>query len=214
MDSATSCATAPKACRPHLIAIAGPSCAGKTTLAQGLVQALPSAVHFPLDAYYADLSNLLPEQRVQHNFDCPNALDYDLLHADLQALANGQPIRAPVYDFRTHTRQPITRPITPPKYLLIEGLFALYFPTLRALCSYRIYVDIDSMTSLERRIRRDSIERDRPEASVRQQFTRQVDPMSQRYIVPTRSHADCIVSGARDPLTLCAQIQRACRHLK
>ena len=214
MDSATSCATAPKACRPNLIAIAGASCAGKTTLAQGLVQTLPSAVHFPLDAYYADLSNLLPEQRVHYNFDCPDALDYDLLHADLQALANGQPIRAPVYDFRTHTRQPVTRTITPPKYLLIEGLFALSFPTLRALCSYRIYVDIDSITSLERRIRRDSIERDRPEASVRQQFTRQVGPMAQRYIVPTRSHADCIVSGAQDPSKLCAQIQRACSHLK
>lgn len=214
MDSATSCATASKACRPHLIAIAGPSCAGKTTLAQGLVKALPSAVHFPLDAYYADLSNLLPEQRVQHNFDRPDALDYDLLHADLQALANGQPIRAPVYDFRTHTRQPVTRTITPPKYLLIEGLFALSFPTLRALCSYRIYVDIDSITSLERRIRRDSIERDRPENSVRQQFKLQVEPMTQRYIVPTQSHADCIVSGAHTPAALCAQIQQATSHLK
>ena len=214
MDSAVFCVNASETSRPYLIAIAGPSCAGKTTLAQGLVQALPEAVHFPLDAYYADLSDIPLEQRAQHNFDHPDALDYGLLLADLQMLANGQSIHAPVYDFHPHTRQSVTRPIAPPRYLLVEGLFALYFPALRSLCDYRIYVDVRSKTSLERRIRRDSTERGRLEAHVRQQFTYQVEPMAQHYIIPTRPHADRVVSGTDSSLMLCAQIQQACINLK
>ena len=213
MDSAVFCVNASETSRPYLIAIAGPSCAGKTTLAQGLVQELPEAVHFPLDAYYADLSDN-KGQRAQHNFDHPDALDYGLLLADLQMLANGQSIHAPVYDFHTHTRQSITRPIAPPRYLLVEGLFALYFPVLRSLYDYRIYVDVCSKTSLERRIRRDSTERGRLEAHVRQQFTYQVEPMAQHYIIPTRPYADRVVSGTDSSLMLCAQIQQACINLK
>ena len=214
MDSVVFCANASETSRPYLIAIAGPSCAGKTTLAQGLVQALPEAIHFPLDAYYADLSNVSMEQRAQHNFDHPDALDYCLLLADLQMLANGQSIHAPVYDFHTHTRQSVTRPIAPPRYLLVEGLFALYFPVLRSLYDYRIYVDVRSKTSLERRIRRDSTERGRLEEHVRQQFTYQVEPMSQHYIIPTRLHADRVVIGTDSSSMLSAQIQQACINLK
>ncbi len=214
MNSADSCANASETPRPHLIAIAGPSCAGKTTLAKRLIQTLPEAVHLPLDAYYKDLSNVALEQRDRHNFDHPSALDYNLLHTDLQTLANGQSICAPVYDFHTHTRKSITYPIAPPKYLLIEGLFALYFPALRALYAYRIYVDVCSNTSLERRIQRDSIERGRLEDHIRQQFTSQVDPMARRYIIPTRRHADRVVRGTDSPSILCAQIQKACINLK
>ena len=214
MNSAVFCANELKTTRPHLIAIAGPSCAGKTTLAKRLVQTLPEAVHFPLDAYYTDLSDIPLEQRTRHNFDHPSALDYSLLHTDLQMLANGQSICAPVYDFYTHTRKSITHPIASPIYLLIEGVFALYFPALRALYDYCIYVDVCSNTSLERRIRRDSIERGRLEDHVRQQFTCQIDPMAQRYILPTRPHADRVVRGTDSPSMLCAQIQKACINLK
>ena len=57
-----------------LIAIAGPSGAGKTTLARAMVAALPSAVLFSFDAYYADRSHLPTSERTRCNFDDHAAL--------------------------------------------------------------------------------------------------------------------------------------------
>ena len=159
----------------------GPSCAGKTTLARGLVQALPEAVHFPLDAYYADLSDIPLMLRAQHNFDHPDALDYNLLLADLQMLANGQSIHAPVYDFHTHTRQSVTRPIAPPRYLLVEACSLSIFPY------YALFTTIAYTSTFVRRPRIVGYDEIQPSAAARSMFVNslltKLNPY-QHYIIP------------------------------
>lgn len=199
---------------PHLIAIAGPSCAGKTSLAQGLVAALPNAVHFPLDAYYLDRSHLPPSQRADCNFDAPTALDYELLYAHVRALSQGDPVDVPTYNFHSHCRGSVTHRINPPTYLLVEGLFALYFPPLLPLYSYRIYVDVDADICLQRRIIRDVEQRGRTPEDIREQFTQHVAPMAERYLHPTRRRADCIVQGTDDLSDLVSRIANVCKTIK
>jgi uridine kinase len=178
-----------------LIAIAGPSGAGKTTLARALVAALPSAVLFSFDAYYADRSHLPTSERTRCNFDDPAALDTQLLTAHLRALAVGRAIDGPIYDFSTHCRRAETRRIEPASHIVAEGLFALYFDALRPLYSQRIYVDADAELCLQRRLQRDAGERGRSTDDIRRQYREQVLPMAQRYIYPTRRYAHVVLSG-------------------
>ncbi len=179
---------------PELIAIAGCSCAGKSTIARELARTIDAAV-IPLDGYYRDLSHLPPAAREQVNFDTPEAIEEALLVADLRRLLAGETIARPVYDFTTHTRKPGRIPVEPAPYILLEGLFAWYWEQVRRLCSLRVYVEVTHETALRRRLERDVRERGRSETSVRRQFEATVQPMAERYVLPLRRWADIIVDG-------------------
>ncbi len=179
-----------------VIAIAGTSCVGKTTLARHLARILPDAAVLPLDAYYRDLSHLPQPDRAALNFDAPDALDYPLLLEHLECLSRGVRVDRPVYSFATHTRKATPQRLEPVSHLVVEGLFALYWPALRTLYQLSVYVEAPHVLCLERRLRRDAAERGRTPGSVRLQYERHVQPMGERYVVPTRAHADVVVSGA------------------
>jgi uridine kinase len=182
------------ATNPYLIAIAGPSCAGKTRLALALCDTL-TATHFGLDAYYHDLSNLTFEQRCHFNFDEPAALESGLLIEQVGRLAQGEAIERPIYDFSTHNRTGQTERIVPAAYVIIEGLFALYWAEIRELCGTKVFVDARDGICLARRQYRDVRERGRSEESVAQQFQQTVRPMADLHVRPTRAFADVIVNG-------------------
>jgi len=178
----------------ELIAIAGRSCAGKSTIARELARRL-GAVVIPLDAYYRDLSHLPPEAREQANFDTPEAIEDALLAADLERLLGGETIERPTYDFTTHTRKKERVRVAPAPYVLVEGLFVWHWEPIRRLCSLRVYVEVEDEIALRRRLERDVRERGRSEASVRRQFEATVRPMAERYVLPLRRSADVVVDG-------------------
>ena len=182
------------------------SCSGKTTLARALGQILPGAALLPLDAYYRDLSELSPQARAASNFDAPAALDFPLLLAQLQALARGRAVEHPRYDFTTHTRRPDTQHLFPPAYLLVEGLFALYWPEIRALYQLAVFVEAPHQLCLQRRLQRDVAERGRIPQTVRHQYQSHVRPMAEKYILPTRRHATLSVDGAAPDIHTAAHI--------
>ena len=88
-------------CPPVVLGIAGASGSGKTTLAAELARAL-DGFHFPLDNYYRDLSHLSMAERAQQNFDDPALIESSLLAAHVAALARGEAIERPLYDFDLH----------------------------------------------------------------------------------------------------------------
>jgi uridine kinase len=100
-----------------------------------------------------------------------------------------------VYDFATHTRTARVEVIQPGRYILVEGLFVLYWPPVRTLLATKVFVDLDDRQCLERRIRRDVAERGRTAESVTAQFQQTVRPMAEQYIRPTHEFADLIVRG-------------------
>ncbi len=186
----------------HIIAIAGPSCAGKTELARRLSTSLNAPV-LPLDAYYRELDHLSYEERCKFNFDTPAALDYELFREHVMALRRGQAIQKPVYDFTIHTRAPQTERIVPGTFAIIEGLFVLYWEDLRPLLSTKIYVEAPDPLCFARRSARDVRERGRTAESVYQQYEKTVRPMADLYVRPTRQFADVTVSGEQ-PLAMSA----------
>src|SRR5215471_20894675 len=105
---------------PMLIGIAGGTGSGKTTVAKKLAAALPAgqAASIEHDWYYRDRSHLDPAARTLINFDEPDALDNDLLLADLTALKANRPVDCPQYDFASHTRRTAVRQVQPRSIIL------------------------------------------------------------------------------------------------
>ena len=180
---------------PQIIGIAGASGSGKTTLAAELAREL-DGVHFPLDNYYLDLSHLPSAQRAKENFDDPDLIESSLLAAHVAALARGEAIERPLYDFSHHIRIPdSTETVRADAFVLVEGLFALYYPELLPLYQMRVYLDTPDDVCFDRRMRRDTFERGRTPESVRRQYEETVRPSSIAFVRPSATHADLMIDG-------------------
>lgn len=183
--------------KPYLIGIAGPSCAGKSYLSRHISQQLDAAmVH--LDSYYSELSHLSVVQRAHTNFDAPDSLDADLFIEHVRALSKGIAIDKPVYDFTCHARTSEVEHVEPRQFIIVEGLFTLYWEDIRKLLGTKVYVDLGEDACLARRIERDIRERGRTRESVLEQYRTTVSPMAKRYVHPTREYADIVVTGNDD----------------
>lgn len=179
---------------PLLVAIAGGTGSGKTTLAQRLVSSLGAGVALiEHDWYYKDRSGLSNEARQQVNYDEPAALDNDLLTEHLGELRAGRAVDAPQYDFSTHTRHRAWRRVEPAPVIVVEGILLLSIDTLASLFDLCIFVETAADIRLLRRLRRDVLERGRTLADVEEQYLRTVRPMHLLHVEPSRARAHLIV---------------------
>lgn len=136
------------AAKPFVIGIAGGSASGKTTLAQALARALGQRVALlPMDHYYKDLSHLPFPQRLQVNYDHPEAFDLDLYLAHAEALLRGSPVEMPLYDFKAYARSPKTQRVRPAPVVILEGILVLYPEALRQLMDLKVFVDADATSA-------------------------------------------------------------------
>ena len=190
------------------IGIAGPSGSGKTLLARQLRPHLRACGLLCFDSFYRDLSFLAPDERESVNFDTPEAIDWDLLSRQLARLLAGERVTVPRYDFTSHTRRAVPAALGPCEALVVEGLFALWDKRLCALFDLGVFLDVPDATCLARRIARDASSRGRSEASVREQWRRQVAPMYRRHVLPTRHRADLVIPGVRPPSDCVRAIRR------
>lgn len=180
---------------PTILGIAGCSGSGKSTLADELARTL-GGQRFHLDDYYLDLADIAFDERVKKNFDDPAMIEVPLLASHVAALARGETIHRPVYDFGTYTRvHGRTYSVTAGPFLIIEGLFALHYSELLPYYQLRVYIDTPDELCFERRLKRDMDERGRTAEMVEYQYNLTVRPASEAYVRPSAAHADLIVDG-------------------
>lgn len=184
-----------------IIAVAGASASGKTLLAQTMYAELNEELRegcdvaiIDEDAYYRDQSHLQMAEREVTNYDHPDAFEHELLVDHLQALAAGQSVQVPSYDFTRHTRSTQTRQVDPARVIIVEGILLLSDPRLRELFDIKVFVDTPLDICLLRRIKRDLEERGRSLTSIINQYTNTVRPMYFEFIAPSRTHADLVVT--------------------
>jgi len=185
--------------RPHIIGIAGPSSSGKTALAMQVAARLPGTAVVSLDSYYRGMQEIPLEERKKVNFDHPDALDWELLYRHLWDISGGRPFEEPVYSFAAYERTSDVKLIAPGEFVIVEGLFVLYWPLLRDLLDTKVYVQTDPDVCFARRLARDVAERGRTPESVRRQYELTVRPGAECFVYPTRKWADLVVSG-EEPL--------------
>ena len=183
--------------RYKIIGIAGGSGSGKTTLAQILNKALGDSrsVILAQDHYYRDQSHRFDEDGGSVNFDHPDSLDLDLLAQNLRELRSSPNIEVPVYDFATHRRLGETSVLERREYIIVEGTLIYSNPAVRGALDHLVFVQTPEDIRYQRRLDRDVQERGRKPEGVRVQFEKQVKPMHDLFVEPSKAHADLIVSG-------------------
>lgn len=182
-----------------VIAIAGPSGSGKSLFAQTLCEEVRrDAPDLGLallreDAYYRDQKHLPLAERALVNYDHPDAIEQDLLLAQLQALRDGEAVETPLYDYGQHTRRADTQRVEPAPVIVVEGILLFTHTSLREFFDIRFFMDTPLDICLLRRIERDVAERGRTLASVLEQYQRTVRPMYEAHIAPSAAHADMLI---------------------
>lgn len=178
-----------------IIGVAGGSGSGKTYLARALHQKLGDVISAIIyqDNYYIDQSARFDHDGGSVNFDHPDSLDFDLLAKHLENLKHGHEIEIPVYDFVTHSRQSKTIKQKPQKVILVDGILLLSQPHVRKHFDISIFVDTSEQLRFERRLKRDVEERGRTPQGVKAQFEKQVKPMHDQFVQPSKSHADHVI---------------------
>ncbi len=181
--------------RPFMIGVAGGSSSGKTTIAERLAE-LTGEDHLSLielDSYYSDRGDEPIEERMQVNYDHPDAFDWPLLNDHLAALANGASVPVPVYDYAQHNRSGEVRMVEPARIVVVDGILVLWERTLRERFDLKIFVDTAADVRLIRRMRRDVAERGRTPEFVIDQYLETVRPAHERFIEPSKRYADVII---------------------
>ena len=186
--------------KPIIIGISGGTGAGKSWLADYLARHIPdTSARLQEDWYYRDRSELSEEEILRINFDHPSAIDAPKLLADVDALRGGRTIHAPQYDYATHSRAPATVTVESAPVILLEGLFVLHRPALRRRIGIRVFIDVPADLRLIRRIHRDTEIRRIPVEETLRLWENFVRPMHERFVGPSRRHAQHIWRPSQDP---------------
>ena len=183
-----------------IIAVAGGSASGKSSIVKQIDETFKdNLIVIGHDNYYKAHDDLSFEERTKLNYDYPGAFDNDLFYQDLLKLEQGLSIDMPTYDYTIHTRSKETINISPKKIILIEGILVLEDKKIRDITDTKVFIDADSDVRLQRRILRDTKERGRSLESVLEQYIKQVKPMHEKYVEPTKKYADIIIPrGAKN----------------
>lgn len=184
-----------------LITIAGGSASGKTTIAKDLANFLnQSGIKTLLcsqDNYTicpsTDITSLVPIS--EYDFDKPYSIDTRHLFSDISKILNGKKVYMPEYHFGQKDKEYKKHYSGNPEIIILEGTFVLSYTYLNQIKYKSIFVDVDEETRLERRLKRDYLERNINKESVIERFNKFVKPSHDTYIQPSIENADIVVSN-------------------
>jgi len=179
-----------------IVGVAGGSGSGKTTFASRLQERVGKENCSVLgqDSYYIDQSKKFDHDGGSVNFDHPHSLDFDLMGEHLQQLKSGHEIQVPIYDFATHSRSEKAISMKPSKIVFVDGILIFSQPQVVKHLDHMLYIDCPEDLRFSRRLNRDVKERGRTEEGVRNQFYKQVKPMHDEFVEPSKDKACDIVN--------------------
>ncbi|RGC68144.1 Uridine kinase [Micromonospora sp. MW-13] len=189
--------------RAWVVGVAGPTGSGKSLVADILARDQPGdAFVVGADWYCRDQSAVPWPERADANMDHPDAIEDTLLAEHLAALRAGRPVESPQYDYATFSRLPATRRVHPHRLIVVEGILVLASEVVRRELDLRIYVDAPLDLCLHRRLLRDESSRGLGVAHTLRQYPRTIRPMFERFVGPSKRHADVVVHNDGPPESL------------
>jgi uridine kinase len=184
--------------KPFLIGIAGGSGSGKTFFLKCFLS------HFTTDEvslvsqddyYFPIPPGMTAEENKLFNFDLPDTIDRRQFEADIDQLISGQSIIKKEYTFNNAAAVPKMLEIKPAPIIIVEGLFILYFKKISRLLDLKIFMDADDEIALQRRLKRDLIERGYPHEAVMYKWLNHVVPAYNKYLLPYKNECDQIITN-------------------
>jgi uridine kinase len=205
--------------KPFIVGIAGGSGSGKTFFLNRFLD------HFTADEvclvsqddYYIPVAhNMTAEENKLYNFDLPDTVDHKHFEDDVNKLLNKHTIYKTEYTFNNPSITPKTLEIKPAPILIVEGLFILHFRGIADLMDMKIFVDADEDIALQRRLKRDLIERGYSNDDVIYKWVNHVVPAYREFLLPYKYECDQVITNnghtAEDILTVTEKISRELRE--
>jgi uridine kinase len=185
----------PNRAKPFILGVSGGSGSGKTYFAKALQKHLKEEICSIIyqDNFYIDQSKKFDFDGGSVNFDHPNSLDFKLLGQHLLELKSGKPTEIPIYDFATHTRTSQTCLVQATPVIIVDGILIFHADEVRPHLDELIFFDTPEALRFQRRLERDVKERGRDPEGVKNQFEKQVKPMHDQFVEPSKKFADSVV---------------------
>ncbi len=204
--------------KPFIVGIAGGSGSGKTFfLNRFLDHFTPDEVCLvSQDDYYIPVAHTMTaEENKLYNFDLPDTIDNSHFENDIQKLLVNKTIYKKEYTFNNPNATPKLLQIKPAPILIVEGLFILHFKGIANLLDMKIFVDADEDIALQRRLKRDLIERGYSNDDVLYKWVNHVVPAYKEYLLPYKNECDKVILNnthtADDILAVTEQISQELR---
>jgi len=181
--------------KPFIIGIAGGSGSGKTFFLNCFLH------HFKQDEvtlvsqddYYIPAGEMTQEENKLYNFDLPSTIDSEQFLRDIKQLMSGEVVYKKEYNFNNPLAVVKILEIKSAPIIIVEGLFILHFKEIAALLDHTIFVDADEQVALDRRIKRDGLERGYPEDDVLYKWHNHVVPAYKEYLLPYREQCNKVI---------------------
>lgn len=186
--------------RPFIIGIAGGSGSGKTFFLNSFLHHFKhdEVTLVSQDDYYFPAGEMTQEENKLYNFDLPRTIDHEQFLLDIKKLIKGDVIYKKEYNFNNPLAVTKILEINPAPIIIVEGLFILHFQEIAALLDHRIFVEAEDNVALQRRIKRDGMERGYPEEDVLYKWHNHVVPAYQEFLLPYKPTCDTIVVNNND----------------
>ncbi|GGB08670.1 MULTISPECIES: uridine kinase family protein [Mucilaginibacter] len=184
--------------KPYIIGIAGGSGSGKTFFLKCFLE------HFTADEvslvsqddYYIPVAhNMTKEENKEYNFDLPSTIDHEHFQQDISKLLNKEAILKQEYTFNNPDAIPKMIEIKPAPILIVEGLFILHFKDISELLDLKVFIDADEDIALQRRLKRDLIERGYSHDDVMYKWINHVVPAYKEYLLPYKDECDRVITN-------------------
>lgn len=188
--------------KPYVIGIAGSSGSGKTFFLKSFLNHFGSSdiTLISQDDYYIPANTKTQEENRLYNFDLPTAIDRQAFYKDIKDLFDGKTINKEEYTFNNPNIKPKVLEIKPAPILIVEGLFIFHYEEVNELLDYRIFLDANEDVALERRLKRDLLERGYDHDDVMYKWINHVVPSYNTYLLPYREQTDkVIINNTDDP---------------
>lgn len=205
--------------KPYVIGIAGGSGSGKTFfLNRFLDHFTPEEVCLvSQDDYYIPVAhNMTAEENKLYNFDLPSTVDDKHFEDDINQLLTYNAVFKKEYTFNNPNAVPKIMEIRPAPILIVEGLFILHFRCIAQLMNKKIFIDADEDIALQRRLRRDLIERGYSNDDVMYKWVNHVVPAYKEFLLPYKTECDEVIVNngytAEDILNITENISRELRE--
>lgn len=186
--------------KPYVIGIAGSSGSGKTFFLRSFLNhfSADQVTLISQDDYYIPANTTTREENRLYNFDVPTSINREAFYADIKALFEGKTVYKEEYTFNNPHIKPKMLEILPAPILVVEGLFIFHYNEINELLDYRIFLDADEPIALDRRLRRDLIERGYDHDDVMYKWTNHVVPSYNTYLLPHKKECDLVIINNTD----------------